>query len=469
MNYKKQKWWVKFLIWLFLFLPAIAFILVGFSIYGLSMALIGFLFFYFNPEFRNWISNKKGYHLRFSKLPGIKREPEKNTAFILIIYFLPISFFAWLVYGESVSEDILFALILGLLGILLFYGFFIQGWFIRGVERNELEGVTAKQIFRTNRTLEELMKYFKSNVHITLLILLTIFSPLLCIGSGSAIFSTSAPSHTISSNIEDVPQSDTADILESTQTPYIVVVTATDLPSTSTLTLSPTSTNTATPIITPTFTLTNKITLTPTNTVTPIVALPNIESASCVPKDTKREFGKVIEIVDGDTITVRTEDGDFRVRYIGINTPESDEQFGNIATQGNSELVAGEWVTLVKDVSETDKYNRLLRYVFVGDIFVNYELVSKGYAHATHYSPDGACKDAFAYEEENAKTNKLGIWEPTQPSSSTCSCSSNTYNCSDFSTHNQAQDCFEHCKSLGRGDVHRLDGDNDGIACESLP
>ncbi len=50
-----------------------------------------------------------------------------------------------------------------------------------------------------------------------------------------------------------------------------------------------------------------------------------------------------------------------------------------------------------------------------------------------------------------------------------CDCSGDLYNCSDFATHAEAQACYNHCQSLGRGDIHRLDNDNDGIACENLP
>ena len=45
----------------------------------------------------------------------------------------------------------------------------------------------------------------------------------------------------------------------------------------------------------------------------------------------------------------------------------------------------------------------------------------------------------------------------------------NLYNCEDFVTHQEAQACYQHCLDLGRGDVHYLDGDSDGIACEHLP
>jgi len=50
-----------------------------------------------------------------------------------------------------------------------------------------------------------------------------------------------------------------------------------------------------------------------------------------------------------------------------------------------------------------------------------------------------------------------------------CDCSGDNYNCNDFETHNQAQACYEYCKDLGHGDIHGLDGNNDGQACVSLP
>jgi hypothetical protein len=54
-------------------------------------------------------------------------------------------------------------------------------------------------------------------------------------------------------------------------------------------------------------------------------------------------------------------------------------------------------------------------------------------------------------------------------SPSTCSCSYNAYDCKDFSTQSSAQDCYRHCRSMGKGDIHWLDDDKDGIACEWLP
>ena len=82
----------------------------------------------------------------------------------------------------------------------------------------------------------------------------------------------------------------------------------------------------------------------------------------------------VIRVVDGDTIEI---EGGQKVRYIGIDTPETVDPsrpvgcYGKEASDKNKELVEGKIVRLEKDISETDRYGRLLRYIYVGDIFVN--------------------------------------------------------------------------------------------------
>jgi micrococcal nuclease len=92
---------------------------------------------------------------------------------------------------------------------------------------------------------------------------------------------------------------------------------------------------------------------------------------------------------DGDTIRVRMAGAEVPVRYILINTPESDEAFGAEATAVNRRLVEGQTVYLLKDVSETDRFNRLLRYVFLADgTHVNAALVRQGYAQVATFPPD---------------------------------------------------------------------------------
>jgi micrococcal nuclease len=119
---------------------------------------------------------------------------------------------------------------------------------------------------------------------------------------------------------------------------------------------------------------------------------------------------RVIEVIDGDTIVV---EGGYRVRYIGIDTPEIHpevETFGIEAWQANRELVEGEIVQLEQDVSEVDKYGRLLRYVYVDNIFVNAELVKQGLAYAKAYPPDTKHQDYLDKLEQEARQAGRGMW-----------------------------------------------------------
>jgi len=73
-------------------------------------------------------------------------------------------------------------------------------------------------------------------------------------------------------------------------------------------------------------------------------------------------------------------------------------------------LVLNKKVRLVKDVSDTDRYGRLLRYVYVDDTFVNDYLVKEGYAKASTYAPDVKFSGQFAASEREARENKRGLW-----------------------------------------------------------
>lgn len=126
------------------------------------------------------------------------------------------------------------------------------------------------------------------------------------------------------------------------------------------------------------------------------------------------EIGIVDRVIDGDTIELSTGE---KVRYIGIDTPEISggiECYGEDARDYNEELVLGEEVRLEKDVSETDRYGRLLRYVYVeledGEYLVNDALVRGGYAYASSYPPDVAMQDIFNESQAYAEENELGLW-----------------------------------------------------------
>lgn len=128
---------------------------------------------------------------------------------------------------------------------------------------------------------------------------------------------------------------------------------------------------------------------------------------------TSGEIATVKRVVDGDTIELSD---DRRVRYIGIDTPEivdprkPIECFGREASDENKKLVEGKTIRLEKDISETDKYKRLLRYIFIGDIFVNDYLVRQGFAHASTFPPDVKYNEKFRQAEAEARENNRGLW-----------------------------------------------------------
>jgi micrococcal nuclease len=127
----------------------------------------------------------------------------------------------------------------------------------------------------------------------------------------------------------------------------------------------------------------------------------------------RTSVGIVTKVVDGDTIHVSINGTDYKVRYIGMNAPENTskkEPLGNEATERDKQLVAGKQVVLVKDVSETDKFGRLLRYVFVDNVFINYELVREGYATATRYPPDIHCQQVLNDAQLLAQQEHRGLW-----------------------------------------------------------
>jgi len=129
-----------------------------------------------------------------------------------------------------------------------------------------------------------------------------------------------------------------------------------------------------------------------------------------------------MKVIDGDTIEVNIGGTMHKVRYIGIDTPELDDNrveycaLAQEATRYNKQLVEGKNVRLEKDVSEIDKYGRLLRYVYVDDIFINAELVRQGLAWAKAYEPDTKYQDTLEKTESEARQDKIGIWQETKPS-----------------------------------------------------
>lgn len=196
------------------------------------------------------------------------------------------------------------------------------------------------------------------------------------------------------------------------------------------------------------------------------------------------ERATVVRVVDGDTIVIDRGYGDERLRYIGVDTPETVapgspvEWMGPEASTANKRLVEGREVVLERDVSEVDRFGRLLRYVWLEDpsrptgwTFVNLELVASGFAQVVTYPPDVRFVDLYLAAQQTARDGGLGLWgaapEPTTSIGDGCDPAYPTVcipppppdlDCGEIS--------FRRFTVLPP-DPHRFDSDHDGIGCES--
>lgn len=214
---------------------------------------------------------------------------------------------------------------------------------------------------------------------------------------------------------------------------------------------------------------------------------------------------RVERVVDGDT--VKLSNGQV-VRYIGIDTPETVHPslpvqcYGIEASDKNRSLVEGKEVKLEKNVSETDKYGRLLRYVWLGNLMVNEMLVRDGYAKSSTYPPDVKYQDRFLTAQRLAQNEQKGLWgdvcNPPQPTATQTPSQSPQTVVSPPSTTVQTQpppqpvqqtqpspqtsgsyacDCSKTCPNMSSCEeaqyqlnvcgCTRRDADKDGIACDA--
>ena len=120
------------------------------------------------------------------------------------------------------------------------------------------------------------------------------------------------------------------------------------------------------------------------------------------------EFANVKRVIDGDTIELNNSE---KVRLSGINAAELGECFSDEAKQKLEELVLNKEIGLEKDISNKDKYDRLLRYIYVDDIFVNGLLVKEGYVKVyDKYKNDTKRYRELKNLEKTAIKNSTGIW-----------------------------------------------------------
>lgn len=116
---------------------------------------------------------------------------------------------------------------------------------------------------------------------------------------------------------------------------------------------------------------------------------------------------RVTEVIDGDTF--RTQTGS-TVRLLGINAPEINDPGGDIAKNVLTLLLMNKDVRLEADMTDQDDYGRLLRYVYVGHVFVNAEMVRMGYAELRFYPPDTFHYQEVRELEKVAIRNRQGLW-----------------------------------------------------------
>lgn len=187
-------------------------------------------------------------------------------------------------------------------------------------------------------------------------------------------------------------------------------------------------------------------------------------------------WAAVVDVIDGDTIRVQFDDGEVAtVRYLLVDTPETVHPrrgvdcYGPEASARNRELVEGRAVWLERDISQTDRYGRLLRYVYLEDgTSVNAALLEGGYAQVVTYPPDVRHVDAYRDLQRAAREAGAGLWGgcagPVSTPVGGLPQTGRDLDCGDFATWEEAQAVLD----ADPADPHRLDRNGDGVACESL-
>jgi endonuclease YncB( thermonuclease family) len=199
--------------------------------------------------------------------------------------------------------------------------------------------------------------------------------------------------------------------------------------------------------------------------------------------------GTVVEVTDGDTVDVDRGDDVVTVRLYGIDAPEGEQPYGAEATRLASRLAHGKRVTV--EARDTDRYGRTVGIVTLPDgTVLNHALVAAGLAWwYEYYAPENRTLERL---EARARRQDRGLWAAAEPIApwdwrdgvrpsgeapreGERAAAGLPYDpngpdrdCSDFETQAQAQAFYEAAGGPAE-DPHRLDGNDDGKACESLP
>ena len=184
--------------------------------------------------------------------------------------------------------------------------------------------------------------------------------------------------------------------------------------------------------------------------------------------------GKVVSIADGDTVTMLTDNKQTKIRLAEIDTPEKNQPYGMKAKKALSNLIFSKNVQV--EVVTIDRYGRTVGKIFLDGLNINKEMVKAG--HAWVYIQYAKDKTLFALEK-NAKENQLGLWAlpkgeripPWQWRRGKRSIENESnlpFQCGSKTTCRQMQNCAEARYYLMNCGLTRLDGDKDGVPCESI-
>ena len=185
--------------------------------------------------------------------------------------------------------------------------------------------------------------------------------------------------------------------------------------------------------------------------------------------------GKLVKVLDGDTVEVMHDGKAERIRLAQIDCPEKNQPFGQVAKRYVLDIAAHKVITV--QVETVDRYGRTVGEVFLPDgSNLNKKIVGAGYAwQYKRYSKD----TEYAGLESKAREGKLGLWQDNSPVppwewrrgqrkvakaqtvGAGTTCGSKQY-CKEMTSCAEAKFYLKECK------LNHLDGNNDGVPCEAL-
>lgn len=115
--------------------------------------------------------------------------------------------------------------------------------------------------------------------------------------------------------------------------------------------------------------------------------------------------GPLVKVIDGDTLVVKVQGAPLHIRLVGMDAPEADQPFGDTARADLAELIGTQQCVLVYE--EGDMYGRLVAHLWVGDVYVNAEMIKRGMAWFDSASAPDNLLDLY---QEEAREAKRGLW-----------------------------------------------------------